>query len=95
MATISVDVDVDDIVYSASSYEKKQLLTELLDNMPHSDIISIIKSVVSFQNSANTAVNIMVGSDDKFQEACRKLAINRWRMDLADEHTILRIADKL
>lgn len=95
MATVTVDVDVDDIIFSASSYEKKAILRELLENMDHSDIIKIIKSVESFHNSANTAVNIIVGSDNKFEEACKRIAVNQWRVELEDEHTILRIADKL
>jgi hypothetical protein len=95
MSYISIDIDVEEIVYNLSSYEKKNLLKELLNDMDAGVIIKAIKEAVNFKKSEGTAISIITGDDSTFESACRILAENKWRLDLADENYILKLANKL
>jgi hypothetical protein len=95
MSTISIDVDVDEIVYSLASYEKRSLLEELLNHMDDIEVIKVIKEATNFKESAGTAISLLTGDDDAFEAACNKIAENRWRLNLADEEYILQLANKL
>lgn len=95
MSTINIDVDVEEIVYTLSSYEKRSLIKELLNNMTSNDAIRAIKEVVSFKESAGTAISLLTGDDNSFESACNKIAENRWRLNLADEEYILKLANNL
>jgi uncharacterized protein with ACT and thioredoxin-like domain len=95
MSTISIDVDIDEIVYSLASYEKRSLLEELLNNMDDVEIIKVIKETTNFKESAGTAISLITGDDNAFESACNKISENRWRLNLADEEYILKLANKL
>jgi hypothetical protein len=79
MSYISVDVDIDDVLYSMSDWEKQQLVDELYDDG------YIAKKDPRSDES----------SDSDWDEAVTKLLGNKWRLSKEDEETILRITNKI
>ncbi len=75
----SIDIEIDDILYSLSSYEKQELADELYDDgyCPKQ-----VKQVIDEDL-------------DDWDEAILKLKGNKWRLSKEDEETILRITNKL
>ena len=75
----SIDIEIDDILYSLSSYEKQDLADELYDDgyCPKQ-----VKQVIDEDL-------------DDWDEAILKLKGNKWRLSKEDEETILRITNKL
>jgi len=75
----SIDIEIDDIMYSLSSYEKQELVDELYDDgyCPKQ-----VKQVIDEDL-------------DDWDEAILKLKGNKWRLTKEDEETILRITNKL
>ena len=75
----SIDIEIDDILYSLSSYEKQDLADELYDDgyCPKQ-----VKQVIDEDL-------------DDWDEAILKLKGNKWRLTKEDEETILRITNKL
>ena len=75
----SIDIEIDDIMYSLTSYEKQELVDELYDDgyCPKQ-----VKEVVDEDL-------------DEWDEQIKKLKGNKWRLSKEDEETILRITNKL
>lgn len=75
----SIDVDIDDIMYSLSNYEKQELVDELYE-------AGYTPKQLENKQSKN---------DDDWDETIEKLKGNNWKLSKQDEETILRIANKL
>ncbi len=81
MSYISVDVDIDDVLWGMSSYEKQQLVDELYED-----------GYVPKQMGGVHPDDAPTGDFDK---EVSKLIGNSWRLSKEDEETILRITNKL
>jgi hypothetical protein len=79
MSYISVDVDIDDVLWGMSSDEKQQLVDDLYDD-------GYVPKQVG---------DIIGKDGDEWDEAVKKLIGNKWRLTKEDEETILRITNKL
>jgi len=79
MGHVNVDVDIDDILWSLSSYEKQELVDDLYDD-------GYTPTQLDKKQSK---------SDDDWDEAVEKLKGNKWRLSKEDEETILRITNKI
>ena len=77
----SIDIDIDDILYSLSSYEKQELADELYDD-----------GYVPKQICGVNPDDVPIG---EFDSEVHKLIGNSWRLTKEDEETILRIANKI
>lgn len=77
----SIDIDIDDILYSLSSYEMQELADELYDD-----------GYIPKQLKGNLADD---KDTDDWDAQVRKLRGNRWRLTKEDEETILKITNKL
>ena len=77
----SIDIDIDDILYSLSSYEKQELADELYDD-----------GYVPKQMGGVHPDDVPIG---EFDSEVHKLIGNSWRLTKEDEETILRIANKI
>jgi hypothetical protein len=77
----SIDIDIDDILYSLSSYEKQELADELYDD-----------GFVPKQMGGVHPDDVPIG---EFDSEVTKLIGNSWRLSKEDEETILRITNKL
>jgi hypothetical protein len=81
MSYISVDVDIDDVLWGMSSYEKQKLVDELYED-----------GYVPKQMGGVHPDDAPTGDFDK---EVSKLIGNSWRLTKEDEETILRITNKL
>jgi len=81
MSYISVDVDIDDVLWGMSSYEKQQLVDDLYED-----------GYVPKQMGGVHPDNVPSG---EFDREVSKLIGNSWRLTKEDEETILRITNKL
>ncbi len=79
MSSISVDVDIEDILWGMSDWEKQQLVDDLFD-----DGYVAKKDYRSEDNQYSD-----------WDEAVTKLLGNKWRLTTEDEQTILRITNKI
>lgn len=93
--SISVDVDVDDILWGMGSRDQEEMLEGLLDSMDIKTVLNIIKNHKDYKGEAHTIRSTIYGDDTSFTAACAKIDANRWRLPLDQEQLILQIADKL
>lgn len=77
----SIDIEIDDILWSMSNYEKQELADELYD-----------AGFVPKQMGGVHPDDVPMGDFDK---EVSKLIGNSWRLTKEDEETILRITNKL
>ena len=78
----SIDIDLDDILWGLSSYEKQELVDDLYDD-----------GFVAKKDSRSELDED--GNIDDFDAAVRKLIGNKWRLTSEDEETILKITNKI
>ena len=77
----NIDIDIDDIMYSLSSYEKQELVDELYDS-------GYIPKQIS-------GTLLDTDDDSDWNIAVNKLKNNQWRLSKEDEETILKITNKI
>jgi hypothetical protein len=75
----SIDVDIDDILYGLTSWERQELIDELYD-------AGYIPTDLEKKQSK---------SDDDWDEAVAKLKGNKWRLSNEDTEIILKITSKI
>ena len=76
----SIDIEIDDIMYGLSSYEKQELADELYD-------AGYCPKQIGNHPDDETG--------DDWDEQVKKLLGNKWRLTTEDEETILRITNKI
>ncbi len=79
MGHVNIDVDIDDILWSLSSYEKQELVDDLYDD-------GYTPTQLEKKQSK---------SDNDWDEAVEKLKGNKWRLSKEDEEIILQITNKI
>jgi hypothetical protein len=77
----SIDIDIDDILYSMSSWEKQELADNLYDD-------GYIPKQIPVVHRDDVSVS-------DFDVEVTKLIGNSWRLSKEDEQIILRITNKL
>lgn len=86
MATFSVDVDIDDILWELSKREKQQLVDELYDD---GFTPSQIDTLDLMSEGNDNPMNVM------WKEQILKLLSNRHKLTNEDEEIILKISNKI
>jgi hypothetical protein len=81
MASVSIDVDIDDILWDMTSYEKQELVDELYAD-----------GYIPKQMGRVHPDDVPTGD---FDREVSKLIGNSWKLSKEDEETILRITNKL
>jgi hypothetical protein len=77
----SIDIDIDDILYSMSNWEKQELADNLYDD-------GYVPKQLGSVHPDNEYIS-------NFDEQVGKLIGNSWRLSKEDEQIILRITNKL
>jgi hypothetical protein len=77
----SIDIDIDEIIYSMTSWEKQELADELYDD-------GYVPKQMGGVHPDNEYIS-------NFDEQVGKLIGNSWRLSKEDEQIILRITNKL
>jgi hypothetical protein len=75
----SIDVDVDDILYGMSRYEKQKLIDDLYE-----------EGFVATRDS-----RLKLVEDEDWNSKVGKLINNKWRLSKEDEEIILNILSKI
>ena len=86
MSSISIDVDIEDVLWGMSDYEKQELADELYED---GYVPKQIQSIADRQEAIKSA-----GQFD-FDGQVQKLIGNSWRLSNEDVETILKITNKL
>ena len=79
MSLISVDLDINDIMYSMTNYDKQLMVDELYED---GYVAKKVEQVIDEEL-------------DEWDEQIKKLKGNKWKLSKEDEETILRITNKL
>ena len=75
------DIEIDEILWNCSSYEKQELADALYDDgYPPKQIKGTLADI---------------DEDDEWNDAVAKLKNNQWRLSKEDEETILKITNKI
>jgi len=75
----SIDVDVEDILWGMSRYEKQKLIDDLYDE----GFVATIDS------------RLKLGDDEDWNNKVGKLINNKWRLSKEEEEIILNIVGKI
>jgi hypothetical protein len=86
MASINVDVDIDDILWDMTNREKQELADELYDS---GYVPKQVKAIADREDAIQSA-----GQFD-FDGQVQKLIGNSWRLSNEDVEAILKITNKL
>ena len=93
MSYVSVDIDIDEILYEMSRYERRKFLQHMQDD----GIISkacIITNDGEVKAPSHIERNALVESSDEFNKALSKLYNNGWKLTLEEEQYIIDIAKR-
>lgn len=82
MTRISIDVDIDDMLYNLSDREKQKLVDELYDD-------GFVQTQISTDDSNNNLLDVM------WTESVTKLLNNRHMLTSEDEEIIKKISNKI
>lgn len=82
MTRISIDVDIDDVLYNLSDREKQKLVDELYDD-------GFVQTQISTDDSNNNLLDVM------WTESVTKLLNNRHMLTSEDEEIIKKISNKI
>lgn len=82
MTRISIDVDIDDMLYNLSDREKQKLVEELYDD-------GFVQTQISTDDSNNNLLDVM------WTESVTKLLNNRHMLTSEDEEIIKKISNKI
>jgi hypothetical protein len=77
----SIEIDVDDVIWALSVYEKQELVDELYND-------GFVAKQLGIVHPDDTPI-------DDFDKQVTKLIGNSWRLSRKDENTILNITNKL
>lgn len=93
MSYISVDVDIDDILWDMSTYDRRRFLEHMQDD----EIISkscIVTKDGRVEAPAHIERNALDNDSSEFNQALNKLYGNGWRMTLEQEQYIIELAKR-
>ena len=89
---MDIDVDVEDVLWSMSRSEKKQMLESLLDDMDHKVIMECLKN----SNVTNKLPNVVSKeSDEDFNMKVMSLINNRYKLSYEEESLIINICGRV
>jgi hypothetical protein len=89
---MDIDVDVEDVLWSMSRSEKKEMLESLLDDMDHKVIMECLKN----SNVTNKLPNVVSKeSDEDFNMKVMSLINNRYKLSYEEESLIINICGRV
>lgn len=87
MRRISIDVDIDDIVYCMSKYSRKELFKAMKEEGYISD-----SCVITEEGEIESSIGI--DSRDDFDRALMKLSGNGWKLTKEEEEYVIQLAKR-
>lgn len=94
---ISIDIEVDELLWEMSKYDKKEMLKALLSDMNEKDIRDSVKSlddeeIVSILKTKNIGHQNPI--EEKFNQNIISLLGKSWRLSTEEESFINQIAER-
>lgn len=93
MSSISIDVDIDDIIWGMGSYDRKAFFKAMQDEGYISKSCVITKDG-EVKAAAHVERNALAESKDEFNCALQKLFNNGWKLTLEQEQYIIELAKR-
>ena len=93
MSYISIDVDIDDIVWGMSSYDRKAFFKKMQSEGYISKSCTITEDG-EVKAPGHIERNALSESKDEFNQSLKKLYGNGWRLSLEDEQYIINLSKK-
>ena len=93
MSSISIDVDIEDIIWGMSSYDRRKFFEYMQDDGHISKQCTVTKegNVVA---SAHAERDALIESTDEFNHALQKLFNNGWRLTKEEEEFIIKLSKR-
>jgi hypothetical protein len=84
---MNIDIDIDDIVHSMGSYDRKELFRALQQD-------GYIPENITITNDGSIELSKLYKSDDDFNVALKKLYNNGWKLTLEEENYIINLSKR-
>ena len=93
MSYISIDVDIDDLIYGMGRYDRRKFF-ERMQNDGHISKACGITYEGEVKAPAHIERNVIDNEANEFNQALNKLYGNGWRMTLEQEQYIIELAKR-
>ena len=93
MSSINLDVDIDDIIFNMSKWDRRAFFLSMQDEGYISDSC-VITDEGEVQASAHIERRALAESQDEFNHALQKLLGNGWKLTKEEEEYIINIAKR-
>lgn len=93
MNTISVDIDIDDIIWGMDKWDRKQFFRSMQDD-GYISKSCVITNEGEVQASPHVEQRAIAESKDEFNQALQKLFNNGWKLPLEQEQYIINLAKR-
>jgi hypothetical protein len=93
MSSFSVDIDIDDVIWGMSTYDRRCFFERMQDEGYISKSCVITPEGV-VEASAHIERNAVVNSNNEFNQALQRLYGNGWRMTKEQEDYIIELGKR-
>lgn len=94
MGYISLDIDIDEIIYAMSKYDRKEFFRQMQSDGYISESCTITNEGY-VESSAGIEKKIESQSKDDFNLALQRLFNNGWRLTKEEEDYIINVSKKI
>jgi hypothetical protein len=91
--SISIDVDIDDILYGMNRWDRRQFFQAMQED-GYISKSCVITNEGEIKASPHIEQRVIAESKDEFNQALRKLFGNGWRLTLEQEQYIIELAKR-
>ncbi len=93
MRSISIDVDIDDIIWGMGTYDRKEFFKSMQDEGYISKSCVVTKDG-EVKAPGHIERNALAESKDEFNQALQKLFSNGWKLTLEQEQYIINLSKR-
>jgi hypothetical protein len=93
MSSFSVDIDIDDIIWGMSTYERRGFFEAMQDEGYISKSCVITEDGI-VEAPAHIERKVLANSNDEFNQALQRLYGNGWRMTKEQEDYIIELGKR-
>jgi hypothetical protein len=93
MSHISIDVDIDDVIYSMGRWDRKQFFLVMQDN-GYISKHCVVTNEGEVQAPAHVERKALAESQDEFNQALQKLWGNGWKLTKEQEDYIINLSKR-
>ena len=93
MSSFSVDIDIDDVIWGMSTYDRRCLFERMQDEGYISNACVITEDGV-VEAPTHIERKVLVNSNDEFNQALQRLYGNGWRITKEQEDYIIELSKR-